>query len=356
MAETQKVIDSPSPETAVAMVLDSRGRSRVLESDTAYWMAQAQLAQRRMAEYDEVTWQLARTAYAPTLNDDEFVLFVQHAKRQGLDPVQRQIYAYVSIQKNTGKRELVFIAGVHGLLARCYRVPTFLGIQGEAVYDGDTGGKGVIVNAAEGVVQHDFQMVDRGNLIGAWARGQHRGRLPIVKASYLAQYVKTGEIGFFWRQFPDVMIEKIPRAQIARELVPEEGGALYVAEEFSGVSLPDGTVAMPHVTTAGALPKARRPESAAERAAKPHVALLREAKTEAELSKARAEINKAWKLIGTEAQMLIKAAGEEADKRLGITREKKGSTSSTTPPATTTSSEPEPPPGEAIDWETGKKV
>lgn len=274
-----------------------------IERDQAYWLEQAREARRNLESYDQERWLLIRKTYAPSLNDEEFLLFIQHAKREGLDPARRQMYAWASVNQRQ-ERELVFVAGVHGLVARLNRNPSFEGIVGAAIHLGDD----YRVSAAEGKVHHEWGL-DRGALVGAWAMGSMRGRRPVIREVQLAHFIKSGERGKFWSAMPDVMIAKTAVIHVARALDPEGLAGFSAPEEFGGISTPDGRVFMPGEN-------APKPISKDSIAVAPWVKRLEGCSTMAELDVAVAEAREAVKLMPKGAQLLMVNAKEVARARI----------------------------------------
>ena len=60
---------------------------------------------------------LIKKTCAKDTTDEEFDMFLEICKRQGLDPFRRQIYALVFNKDNADKRQVTFITGVDGYRA-----------------------------------------------------------------------------------------------------------------------------------------------------------------------------------------------------------------------------------------------
>ncbi len=66
------------------------------------------------ATYDPRTLALIRRTVAAGCSDDEFNLFMHTARHLGLDPLRRQIYAFIDDAGRPGRRRMAIITGIDG--------------------------------------------------------------------------------------------------------------------------------------------------------------------------------------------------------------------------------------------------
>jgi phage recombination protein Bet len=173
-----------------------------------------------------------RTVVPKGIPDDEFLLFIEQCKRSGLDPLIKEAYC-VGRNFNFGTREkpqwgtkYEFQPSEAGMLARAHRFPDFEGIQAAAVYSEDE----ITMDFGRGTVVHTCNPVKRsGRLMGAWARVQVKGKLPVVVWLDLSGYQQQSPL---WQKIPGTMVEKCARVGALRKAFPSAFGNLYIAEEL----------------------------------------------------------------------------------------------------------------------------
>ena len=126
---------------------------------------------------------IKRTVAKDTTND-EFSMFIEICKRQGLDPFRRQIYALVYNKDDPKKRQVSFITGIDGYRAIAKRAGNYRPDNDEPVIDYDqkkvcehTNPKG-IVKASVKVWQY---MVDGWYPITGTARWEEFAPVQIEK-------------------------------------------------------------------------------------------------------------------------------------------------------------------------------
>lgn len=165
------------------------------------------------------------------ISDDEFTLFLEQSKRSGLDPLLKQAFCVPRRQKvnRNGREEWIdkheFQAAEAGMLARAERFPDYEGTTAAEVYAEDP----ISLDYGTGSVQHIVNPAKRkGALIGAWARVQRKGKVPVlVWVDFEAAKQGTP----LWAKMPAVMVRKAARVAALRTAYPESFGGLYVAGE-----------------------------------------------------------------------------------------------------------------------------
>lgn len=172
-----------------------------------------------------------RTVCPKGISDVEFSLFIEQCKRTGMDPLIKECFC-VPRRTNVGTKEHPnwitrheFQPGEVGFLRRAQEMPDFRGISASAVYSADA----IEIDAGSGTVSHRFNPAkSRGQLLGAWARVERAGKLPVVVWLDLAAYQQNTAN---WRSMPATMIEKCARVGALRKCYPGQFGGLYLDEE-----------------------------------------------------------------------------------------------------------------------------
>lgn len=179
---------------------------------------------------------IRRTVCPKGISEDAFALFMVQCKRSGLDPLLKEAFCVPRRAKvgNDWVEQHVFQPAEAGMLSRAERFPDFKGVQASAVYAEDD----ILIDMGAGTVKHAFNPAKRkGQLVGAWARAERAGKLPVVVWVDFQGYVQQTPL---WSKIPNTMIEKCARVAALRKAYPEAFGGLYIAEE-----MPEETKAAP---------------------------------------------------------------------------------------------------------------
>lgn len=198
------------------------------------------------------------------ISDDEFTLFLEQAKRSGLDPLLKQAFC-VPRRFNAGTREKPnwqtkheFQPSEAGMLARAGQFPDYEGISAAEVYAEDP----INLDYGNGEVRHAVNPAKRkGMLVGAWARVQRRGKVPVLVWVDLSAATQQTPL---WSTMPAVMVRKTARVAALRTAYPETFGGMYVAGER-----PDDVDTGEEESSAPTLSKPTMPATTATREAAP---------------------------------------------------------------------------------------
>ena len=183
----------------------------------------------RLVEYDARQMALIRrtlTDQRDPLTEDEFALFIEVAKRTGLDPFRRQVYAI----KRAGKMSIQ--TGIDGFRVLAQRSGEYEGQLGPE-WCGPDGVWRDVWLAKEPPAAARVAVLRRGFRQPLWAVAR--------TASYRAESL--------WNKMPEVMIAKVAEALAIRRAFPEDVSGLYSDDEMDQATAV--APASQHVTTDG---------------------------------------------------------------------------------------------------------
>lgn len=198
--------------------------------------------QRSLREYSGSQLSLIKRTVAADCNDLEFDLYMEVARRIGLDPFRKQIYAVVYNKKDADKRKMAIITGIDGFRAvaarnRDYRPddeePVI--VYDEAAKDPETNPLGIVkatVKAYKLSPDNQWHAVvgtahwdEFAPLKDEWAWNDEKGkRLPTGRV--------TLDATSNWKKMARVMIVKVAEAQALRRGWPEDLSGVYAPEEM----------------------------------------------------------------------------------------------------------------------------
>lgn len=180
-------------------------------------------AQRTMTK-DQVD--LLKRTICKDATDDELALFLQVAKRTGLDPFTRQIYMQKRWSNKTQSYEMTIGTGIDGFRLTADRSGKYQG-QTEPQWCGDDGAWKTVwleqkpPSAARiGVHKQDFR--EPLYAVARWA-------------TYVQTYTSDGKkhVSPMWEKMPDLMLAKVAEALALRKAFPNELSGLYAPEEMA---------------------------------------------------------------------------------------------------------------------------
>jgi phage recombination protein Bet len=155
---------------------------------------------------------LIKSQIAPKATDDELKLFIYQAKRTGLDPLARQIYAIH--RKQNGVEKMTIQTSIDGFRVIAER-------------SGDYGGQDEPVFVKEGDDLYCKVTVYR-------FRGETRYPAA-VGVAYWKEYcpVYDGKPSGLWAKMPHTMLSKVAEALALRKAYPQDLSGLYTADEMN---------------------------------------------------------------------------------------------------------------------------
>lgn len=199
----------------------------------------------------------------------EFDLFIHTCQHTRLDPLRRQIYAFVFNKDDPKRRQLTIVTGIGGYRAIAERTgnyrpgPTRCEVSAELKdHDGNPAG---IEYAEATVFKHShggwhevteraywsefapvkeipsggWDWVDTGDV---YPEGHKRaGKKIMRKVPVGSMLLKLDERKDNWRRMPRVMLEKCAEAKALRRAWPDDFAGLYVEDEMDRTSIIDIT-------------------------------------------------------------------------------------------------------------------
>jgi len=199
-------------------------------------------------DYEPKQLALIKRTVAADTNDDEFNLFMEAARRIGLDPFRKQIYAIVYNKTKKDKRKMAIITGIDGFRAVAERSQTYRPDEDEPkiAYDDelkdDTNPLGILKatvtvfkfgpdkewHRVTGVAYWDeFAPIKEG---GDWKDTGAKWPDGNAKQTFVSNGKNTLATGN-WVKMPRVMIGKCAESQALRKGWPENLSGVYAHEE-----------------------------------------------------------------------------------------------------------------------------
>ncbi len=203
------------------------------------------------ATYDSRQLALIKRTVAADCNSDEFDLFIHMARSLRLDPLLKQIYAFVFSKDRPDKRRMSIITAIDGFRAIAERTGNYRPDEDEPAYEIDDAMKGP--NNPAGIVKATVRVWKFSH--GAWHKA--------TASAYWDEYAPLKEewaydeakgkkqpTGKFlldtsgnWPKMPRAMISKCAEALALRKAWPDDFSNVYAAEEVDRVRALDATPA-----------------------------------------------------------------------------------------------------------------
>jgi len=196
----------------------------------------------RPRDYDPAQLALIRRTVAADTTADEFNMFIEIAKRAGLDPFRRQLYCIVYSKDKPDKRKVTFITGIDGFRAVAARNRDYRPDDEEPTIVYDDAAKNPEINPL-GIVKATVK-AHKMAPSGEW--------FPVSGTAYWSEFAPlkdewawneeknkrapTGRITLDptsnWYKMGRIMICKCAEAQALRKGWPEDLSGIYSPEEM----------------------------------------------------------------------------------------------------------------------------
>jgi len=196
---------------------------------------------------DDRMLSLIRTTVAKDCNPDEFNLFIHTARHLGLDPLRRQIYAFVFNKNDEKKRNMSIITAIDGFRTIADRTGNYRPDEDEPSYDIDPELKGPnnpvgLVKATVRVWKHSHGQWHKVTASAYWDE-----YAPIKEEwAYDQEQGKRVPTGRFlldtsgnWGKMPRLMLAKVAEALALRKAWPDDFSNVYAHEEVDKARIID---------------------------------------------------------------------------------------------------------------------
>lgn len=208
----------------------------------------------RSPDFTNAQLALIRKTVAADTNQDEFELFVHTARHLRLDPLRRQIYAFVYNKNDAKKRRMSIITGIDGFRTIAERTGNYRPDEDEPAFEIDAAAKGQanpagIIKATVRVFKYshgawhkvtasaywdEYAPLKEGwsdtvqEQSGTWPDGSPK---MVTKPAPGATRTLTLDTSGQWGKMPRVMLAKVAEALALRKAWPDDFSNVYAAEE-----------------------------------------------------------------------------------------------------------------------------
>jgi phage recombination protein Bet len=198
--------------------------------------------------YDTKMLALIKRTVAAETTDDEFSLFIHMARSLNLDPLRRQIYAFVFSKDDVKKRRMSIVTAIDGFRAIADRTGNYRPDEDEPTYEVD--GTQVSPTNPKGLVKATVRVFKFSH--GSWHKVTASARwdeyAPIKdewaeneNGKWRPTGVKTLDTSGNWGKMPHLMLAKVAEALALRKAWPDDFSNVYAAEEIDRARVIDAT-------------------------------------------------------------------------------------------------------------------
>ena len=209
---------------------------------------------------------LIRRTVAADTNDDEFSLFIHMARALGLDPLRRQIYAFVFSKNDPKKRRMSIITAIDGFRTIADRTGNYRPDEDEPTFETDpslvsASNPAGLVKAVVRIYKFSHNAWHKVTAAALWSeyaplkeewseyRSIEDGKWPDgntrykkVPAEGATKIIKLDDSGN-WAKMPYHMLAKVAEALALRKAWPDDFANVYVSEEVDRAAMLDITPA-----------------------------------------------------------------------------------------------------------------